>query len=981
MKFGIKSLLLLIAIIILSNFPAVGNTNDKNNTNNNTLKVACNLSGDVKDIQGKDLVIIFSDEMIPLGGDREGNDILTISPAVKGRYLWQGTRSLVFKPETRFRYYTRYTVTVKKGTQSLNNIKLKKEIPLIFCTPSPTPYRISASQHNTGFYSNTVIHRDTIKRIPVEQPLLLRFPRPVTAKEIAKEITITKKGSTVPLPITCRQEAIGLIRLEFPEPLKKDTCYQVTFKKRTINCNGITGAEFVFYLDTANPFRVAGYPKSVSENNDAIRVELSHAPKAITQKDIQVYLLKDREPKTRCPFTVDVDKNYLFISPTLPLTEGRALEIHINKGIESIYGESLDKKTTLNVNICSHRPILIPFLEKENPRLFLKGITDISFSIIKYKEKFLDILTEYYSEPGLNIHKGNFHENSRFTGNIEKEKVLHYQGDGKDLVAFPVNPGNKTKGINKNSPLKKGLWAFKIHHMEKRNKCPEPGENERFKKDESKLKVVNKTDIDFVVKAGAGKIFAWVYNNKTGSAIKGAGISIIRATGKNQRKNNRKNNWKKGIKVGKTNRNGICSRKLTIQKGDMIVVTDPKTRQKAYYPIDENDCRYSGNDPDLGLRAEMFPGRFIYRPGDTIHIGGVLKRFKNGMVKNPGIREVTFVLTDPDGEEVKNETIPLDPFGGFCARHQLSNDCSKGEYKYYIEYRDWRTDSYFYNFKVKYYQPDTIKLELAGDKEVYGKEEPFNPKVTGCYLSGNPMAGAKLKYRLYTCSDYMFSAGNALAEYTFGIDDALTFGRNREISPIEGEAVLDAKGGFIPGIHLDEFNPAPYIHGFYFEIRAETGEGKETTKKKNYFRFPGQRAVGLYIPQINKAQEPIDVKVAAIDSSTQPAETQATLSVFLRKKFISGNISECKKIKEYNGLTFKGKETFKLDGLENGSYLLKCDAWDAKGNIVTTSAPFFVGQDYSSEEGDLSVRVIQPDVPPGKNILFPSVPPGKGKRF
>jgi len=66
------------------------------------------LSGQLNDISNKELVIVFSDDMVALGGKREGEKIVHIKPAVKGEFLWRGTKTLVFKPETRFAFSTRY---------------------------------------------------------------------------------------------------------------------------------------------------------------------------------------------------------------------------------------------------------------------------------------------------------------------------------------------------------------------------------------------------------------------------------------------------------------------------------------------------------------------------------------------------------------------------------------------------------------------------------------------------------------------------------------------------------------------------------------------------------------------------------------------------------------------------------------------------------------------------------------------------------
>ncbi|MCP4150664.1 MAG: hypothetical protein GY757_23155, partial [bacterium] len=177
----------------------------------------------------------------------------------------------------------------------------------------------------------------------------------------------------------------------------------------------------------------------------------------------------------------------------------------------------------------------------------------------------------------------------------------------------------------------------------------------------------------------------------------------------------------------------------------------------------------------------------------------------------------------------------------------------------------------------------------------------------------------------------------------------------------------------------------PYIRAIDLDVNAETEEGKEANQKMHAHYFPADRAVGLRIPYRIETGKPIPVNVAVIDSTCKPAETRAKLSVYERNYWalgesdFRGDWKAWKKIKEYNGLTFKGKDTVTLDGLTTGDYLLKCDAIDNDGDILTTSKEFSVGyiRAYFSDD-ELTLKAHKARVPGEKFITLSIKAPKKG---
>ncbi len=115
------------------------------------MQVVYNLSGVLQSLENKELAVTFSDDMLPLGGKRDGASLVKITPAVKGEFFWRGNRTLAFKPEPRFRYSTTYTAVIPAGTRSLAGKVLPREIRWQWSTPQAYPVEIKIGARGLFF--------------------------------------------------------------------------------------------------------------------------------------------------------------------------------------------------------------------------------------------------------------------------------------------------------------------------------------------------------------------------------------------------------------------------------------------------------------------------------------------------------------------------------------------------------------------------------------------------------------------------------------------------------------------------------------------------------------------------------------------------------------------------------------------------------------------------------------------------------------
>ncbi|MEM1350545.1 MAG: Ig-like domain-containing protein, partial [Myxococcota bacterium] len=82
------------------------------------------------------ITVVFNHPMTaPSFGAKIDDAPFTLAPAVEGQFVWWGERTLVFKPNAPLPPATEFTVTVPKGTTSLDGKKLPEEYTFGFETP------------------------------------------------------------------------------------------------------------------------------------------------------------------------------------------------------------------------------------------------------------------------------------------------------------------------------------------------------------------------------------------------------------------------------------------------------------------------------------------------------------------------------------------------------------------------------------------------------------------------------------------------------------------------------------------------------------------------------------------------------------------------------------------------------------------------------------------------------------------------------
>ena len=147
------------------------------------------------------------------------------------------------------------------------------------------------------------------------------------------------------------------------------------------------------------------------------------------------------------------------------------------------------------------------------------------------------------------------------------------------------------------------------------------------------------------------------------------------------------------------------------------------------------------------LRGLVTAERGIYRPGETVHLFGSLrKRLMSGRLAPPG-GTVEVQLRDPDGQQVFEKKTALSQFGTFRAEHELKSTARLGRYSLLVRHGDQSLRS---EFEVGEARPVHFEVELPKSGPLELTEGVAIFPISAHYLHGAPLAGGTVSLRVST---------------------------------------------------------------------------------------------------------------------------------------------------------------------------------------------------------------------------------------
>jgi alpha-2-macroglobulin len=202
---------------------------------------------------------------------------------------------------------------------------------------------------------------------------------------------------------------------------------------------------------------------------------------------------------------------------------------------------------------------------------------------------------------------------------------------------------------------------------------------------------------------------------------------------------------------------------------------------------------------ELRVRGFLQSDRGLYRPGDTVHLRGLVRTIDlTGKMRVPKGKKAHLLVEDPKGKVLVEEDLPITAFGGFHRDLVIEGEARLGDYRVHGTVLG---QPFADKFAVEEYRPRTFEVKLTTPKPYLFSGQAIAFQVAADYLYGAPLKGGKVSWNVrrrahapsfpdypqYVFQDFvkLWSEGNYWSRY-----------EERSFSSLvqDGERDLDEKG-------------------------------------------------------------------------------------------------------------------------------------------------------------------------------------------
>jgi len=273
--------------------------------------------------------------------------------------------------------------------------------------------------------------------------------------------------------------------------------------------------------------------------------------------------------------------------------------------------------------------------------------------------------------------------------------------------------------------------------------------------------IVTVTDLALTAKHHRDGYLVWVTSLRTAQPV--SGVVVEGLTYNNQR-----------VATAKTDADGIARLAFATghPDGGIWVITASKDGDQSYLVPDENQwvadgVEQSGRPYASHYEAMLYSDRGVYRPGETIHLTGIL-RDTAGMI--PGLFPLSAKVHRPDGRQVADLPIRRreKDQGLFHVSFTPSVQDQTGRYQFCITLPGSSDSLGAATALVEAFVPVRMEVKAVPSRERFGPNEPPAVQVSGRYLWDQPAGDLPVKLE-GTLLPTRFES-KAHADLQFGLD-------------------------------------------------------------------------------------------------------------------------------------------------------------------------------------------------------------------
>ena len=744
--------------------------------------------GPVGDQQLVDAVsVVFDQPMIPLASVadlRQEHVPVTITPQPPGKFRWLGTEALTFEAEGRFPYSTTYTVEVAAGERSTLGGQLSKPLRWTFTTPA------LEVETSSPYLGSTNVLLDT--------PIVVRFNQAVRVDALAAAgLTLSGGGHKIPLRVVPKAEWSALpadtrwltgqpfddrlLVLRADQKLTPNTTYTLKIPAGAHGEGPNPGKGATLSFSTYPPLTLSGPTCDAWSCTPSSGLFINASTS-----------LAAAELEGKVHVTPEVPGLKIAASGGIYLTGefvgDETYTITVDAGIKDIHGQELARPYTTRVTMKPLEPTLSLAVGYRDPAVIetsaahrlLLAVGGLDTLEVRGRAFGLDALSD--------ILNNRWFDSSR---------------TWPEGLAAPTHTKSVSVGDSRRRLLRHGvdlepmLERGKVLLLALRsNEFRRWGYSDRF----TMTQLVEVTDLGISAALDHAGGVVMVTSIERGEPLAGVELEIRRSWGNEVL-------WR-----GRTDAGGLATVALAGSPDGQLLVTARLGDDAAYMPLSQEVAgrwwaAYAHRDTEP--RVFIYNDRQPYKPGETIHVAGVLRQEEHGPKGSVAFWrrdfKAKYTLTGPRGHEVAKGEAQVGPLGTFAVDLQLEENADLGDYTFMLEAPGgWFTSSenFYHSINVSAYRAPEFEVEVEREEAAplcFG--DTLRADVHGSYLHGAPLVGGQVTYTLRRQETSFSPAGPENEGFTFGRGWAgpwyyrdFAMGLGAELLVAQGAGALDAAG-------------------------------------------------------------------------------------------------------------------------------------------------------------------------------------------
>jgi len=781
--------------------------------------------------------------------------VFSLTPKIKGKFRWYGSRVCSFIPLEPYQPGTKYTIKVKANTKSLKGHSLDKNYKFSFHT-EPLKLKFISP------YSRKVT-------IDYEQSFRFHFNYPVPVKNSKKYFSLFNNGKKIPFKLQyalSNKKPLKDILLVIPaKKYKRDSKVQVLLKSGLKPIQGNLGLkkDVVHSYTTYGPLRAYYISRNRFYQNFNGHLEFNNP--VDLQKASQAIRIK---PKVKLRYKPTGRGRYLYLE-NWQIRPGQDYELSVPESFSDLYGNAMEGKKVFDIKIPGYRRDFFT----EQGMYFIESHEQQLVGINLYAMESLSVETAYFDLDDLldYIDADSYQENLKY--------------DTEDIIPWFTNLTENQSGFrpyNLKSAFAKNNWlAVTFHGIAQDYK----GRN-RAKK---YIQYLQNTNIGIIAKAAYDKADVYLHSFDSNDGLENRTVTAY--------------NGDSAIGKCTSNSHGYCRieyenpyvksvRKLLFVAGeeDEKVFVSQRNHSLSMWAVSNN---FSSRAHLPTLVGQILFDRKLYRPGEKVFFKAVAAIRKNGKIltKSSLLQDIEVRISNSRGKQVYKKEKDASKQGGIWGSFTIAADAPLGHYTISLKTSRLKNDLSFYDtFQVEEFKPVSFKVESSGIKNAL-LEETLNVTLSAAYMYGAPMQKARFSYKVNRRVRNMYF--DHLGSYNFGdYDYGLSWHSNNWQYYMSKSGNLNKSGKFklkipltaLPAIELKEF-PVSRIYDLEFEAKVKDVNDKTITHRKSATIYPGKTLLGIKAKDLYlNLQQAFEFDLLVVSNKGRALKTTKDIILLIHKK-------------------------------------------------------------------------------------------------